>query len=459
MKNPIIQDLFDLLSGRGGAVHVLGGPAIDHGRGELRVAYPRLDFVVPRIEPWMAAELSARFPEAELRADRRRVRLDQDGAEMRVSAYRSSLPPYFPWDPRKMDPLELDLATREVTVRAVALGPDGAVVDPYGGVQDARDSVLRSIVKPGRLLSNSSSWLLKMAGHSAIHDLPVDPDFTEHARRVYFNVVGYQPEVLREHLERVLVNATSFAPFDFLAESRLLNVLLPEVDALRGFERSSPLHHKDLWDHTLRVVLGIAPVRHLRWVALLHDIGKVNTRRITSGRVSFLRHEEIGAYLFKGIAARLAFPADVAERVRFLIQHHSRINHYDDEWTDTAIRRLMRDMEEHGYLDDLLQFSNADITSRIPERVASLRAMLADLAQRMSEIRERDEAPPLLPSGLGNLLMEAFQLKPGPVIGVIRRWLSEEVEAGRLERNAAPEYYVSILRENPDTLSKLGIEP
>jgi poly(A) polymerase len=261
--------------------------------------------------------------------------------------------------------------------------------------------------------------------------------------------VGFRPELLRDTLERCFVEARSAIPFDFIADTGLLTLLLPEVAALRGFERSSPVHHKDLWDHTIRVALQIESEPALRWTALLHDVGKVQSRRVEARRVSFLRHEDIGAFLFRGIAARLAFPEELAKRVEYLIKHHSRINHYGDEWTDTAIRRVVRDTE---YLDDLLRFSRADVTSRIPGRVESLHRLLDELRRRMVEIEEKDNEPPLLPQGLGNVLMERFDLKPGPLIGVIREYFEGEVLQERLERDAEAGYYVRYVEEHPELL-------
>ena len=226
------------------------------------------------------------------------------------------------------------------------------------------------------------------------------------------------------------------------------------MQGLRGFDRSSPLHHKDLWDHTLRVVLQTPPEVGLRWVALLHDVGKVTTRRIQAGRVRFLRHEDIGAWLFRGVAARLAFDPEHAARIEYLVAHHSRINHFGEEWTDTAVRRVARDTL---HLADLLAFSRADITSRIPERVASVRARLDTLEARMRDIAERDAAPPLLPKGLGNALMQRFGLSPGPLIGRLRDHVEAEVVAGRLAQNADVQYYVAYLEGHPALLETMGI--
>jgi poly(A) polymerase len=455
MKNDVVFRIFEIFKAQRTPVYLLEEPVHDWYNGAQKERYARLRFVTQRLEPWMGRELAREFPGAEPSQDARRVRFKAGECEVQVAAMRRSLPPYFPMETARLEPLTLDLASREVTVNAVALDADWNVIDPFRGIEDRRRRVCRTVAAPEAILPHSALWILKAAVHAAEQDLAVDPGLTRVARQWYYNVVGFRPEIMREHLERVLVASRGPAPLELLAESGVLGVLLPEVEALRGFDRSSPLHHKDLWDHTVRVVLQIEPAAHLRWVALLHDVGKVHTRRTESGRVSFLRHEEIGAFLFKGIAARLEFPDAERERIEYLIAHHSRINHYGEAWTDTAIRRLMRDAGEH--LRDLVAFSRADITSRVPERVAALRRLLIELEVRMDDVARKDSEPPLLPAGLGNRLMEVFDLQPGPLVGRIRSWLGAEVEAGRLDRNAGPDYYIEHLKNHPDVCRDLGV--
>lgn len=446
------------------ALHV-DTPVFDYAEGHLAETYGRLHFVVPELEPWMATELvgvlqagdeaggsvSISTATAEIVEASERLVIDTGDGKIRVSRARTSVPEYFP-SPKANGAsmrIQQDLITREVSILAVALDRTWTLIDPYGGIADRRVGLLRSVVSPRRLLSNSSVWLLKMAVHAAREDMPVEREFTRLAWRHSANAVGFRPETLRDALERCFVEARSAIPFDFVADTGLLSLLLPEVDALRGFEKSSPVHHKDLWDHTVRVALQIEPEPGLRWTALLHDVGKVQSRRVEARRVSFLRHEDIGAYLFQGIARRLDFPEELATRVEYLIRHHSRINHYGDEWTDTAIRRLVRDTE---YVDDLLRFSRADVTSRIPGRVEALHRLLDELRRRMVEIEARDNEPPLLPRGLGNELMERFELTPGPLIGVIRQYFEDEVQQERLERNAESGYYIRYVEEHPELL-------
>lgn len=598
--HPVVATLFQLFREHGEPAWLVDAPALDHAMGAPRAHYPALRLVVLRVPEWLPEGLASAFPDRKGQRDGRQVSFVTAGVEVTVAPCREQLPPSLPLEAARLSPIERDLATREVTVRAVAVGADGEVVDPFGGLADASAGVLRLVVPVRDALALSSGWILKMARHAAAGDLSVDPEFERVARHVYFNLVGFRPSWLRdqlgqillasrvpdgldllartralavllpeldlsrpgwadtlravlaappeptprwaallsglavapgaarrflfrgvaarlefqaaerdtidallaqadpacpgdplatvleravhagltgqphesatfdgrfadllerpaatrEALERLLVTMATQAGFEHLWAAGVLATLLPEVQSLRGFDRSSPLHHKDLWDHTLRVVLQTPPEVGLRWVALLHDVGKVTTRRIQAGRVRFLRHEDIGAWLFRGIAARLAFDPEQAARIEYLIAHHSRINHFGEEWTDTAVRRVARDTL---HLSDLLAFSRADITSRFPERVAGLRARIDTLEARMHEIAERDAAPPLLPKGLGNALMERFQLRPGPLVGRLRDHVEGEVVAGRLEQNAEVPYYVAWLEAQTELLASMGI--
>lgn len=267
-------------------------------------------------------------------------------------------------------------------------------------------------------------------------------------------------EALRE-LDALLLGPRAAAGLEHLRRSGALAALLPEVQALVGLHedtartqgRRDGYAHKDVWAHTCTVVEQAEPTRVLRWAALLHDIGKARTRSVApDGTVHFLGHAEVGARMTRRILRRLAMPAEDAAGVRFLVLHHLRASQYDRSWTDSAVRRFAREMEDR--LDDLLALSRADITTqRAGRRTAGL-AMLDELARRVREIRELDARPVLLPKGLGTALIEAFGLAPGPIVGRLRQAVEQAVERGELPMQAEPAIYVAWVRERlPDLLA------
>src|SRR5262249_33176660 len=162
------------------------------------------------------------------------------------------------------------------------------------------------------------------------------------------------------------------------------------------------------------------------------------------GRVTFHRHAEVGARMFDSVSRRLDFPKLDRKRIRFLILHHLRANAYEASWTDAAVRRFDHEMGE--YLEDLLHLSRADVTSRRPgggeEAVANIHA----LKERILVIRELDARVPPLPPGLGNIIMEAFQIPPSRRVGELRKVCEDAVERGELEERREGGYYVDYLR-------------
>ena len=203
----------------------------------------------------------------------------------------------------------------------------------------------------------------------------------------------------------------------FLNDLGALSVLLPEVAALVGFHKDFPVHHKDLWKHTLEVLTRTPPEADLRWVALLHDIGKVATRRLSStSQVTFTRHEQLGAYLFGGIAARFGFPQDRAERISFILSYHGRVNAYETDWTDRAIRRLVRDLGPH--LDDILAFAGADYTTKRRRKQAHIRERLQQLVVRIQQQRLDGVTTSKVPAGRGQAIIGDLNVERGPAVGV-----------------------------------------
>ena len=218
------------------------------------------------------------------------------------------------------------------------------------------------------------------------------------------------------------------------------------------FHKSSRYHHKDVWVHTMQVVAQSPPRSAVRWAALLHDIGKPWTREYgPGGKVHFFRHEDLGALMFDGVSQRFRFPNRLRKTVRFLIKHHLRGNLYDGQWTDSAIRRFIKDCGEH--LEDLLDFTRADITSANKERRARNLRRADELAERCRIIAEQDGREPALPKGLGNAIMERFGLRPGRHIGDIRDAVEEAVVQGDLPPQAEFEVYLGWLDNRTDLLS------
>jgi len=248
---------------------------------------------------------------------------------------------------------------------------------------------------------------------------------------------------VRDALERILLSERPDRALEILARAGVMAAVLPEVAALVGFGEG--IRHKDVWEHTKRVVLRAPCRREVRWTALLHDIGKVPTRRFENGgQVTFIGHPEVGARMFDRVARRLPFDDPLRERVRFLIGAHLRASAYDGSWTDSAVRRFARDMGDA--LEDLLDLSRADITSKYEDKVRRGLEQIDELARRVAALEEADATPPPLPTGLGRAIIEQLGVQPGPVLGALMNRLKAAVADGRLTAQREFEHYLEFLR-------------
>jgi poly(A) polymerase len=339
-----------------------------------------------------------------------------------------------------------ELLKREVTVNAIAMDANGGIIDPYDGARDLAAQRICPVHPAGRAFLQRPLYLVKIAKHIAYHGFPADDKTELHAARNAVNLLDMPMERVRPELERMLLNRHPDLGLDFLQRIGVLGLILPEVQSLVGFNETCAVHHKDIWAHTRQVVMQAKPLPAIRWAALLHDIGKVWTRTIDKdGAVHFLRHEDLSALLFKGIAARLGFDDRLAGRIHYLISNHSRVNMYSGEWTDSAVRRLMRDTGE--YLDDLLLLSRADITSRQERRVELLTSLLDELDQRIAQLKEEAAQKPLLPKGAGEIIMNHFGIPPGPVVGRLKKALEEAIAEERVPADLPVEEYLGFLQD------------
>jgi poly(A) polymerase len=252
---------------------------------------------------------------------------------------------------------------------------------------------------------------------------------------------------VRARLDRVVMGDDPERGLDELLEAGALAAIFPEVHAMVGFG-DGEWRHKDVWKHTKQVVRQSVPRLEVRWAALFHDIGKVKTRSITpDGKVHFLGHAEVGTRMFEKLDRRLGlfvYEPSLKETVRFLVLHHLRANQYDNDWTDSAVRRFARELGAH--LDDLLCLARADITTKRPEKKRRGLQQIEELQQRITSLAEEDARVPPLPSGIGDEIMRAFGLPPSRKIGEVKKALEEAVEVGEIAPQQPAEAYVEFVR-------------
>ncbi len=376
----------------------------------------------------------------------------QEDITFNIGPFRNYLPPLKSLQNHNLRGIILDLATREITIQAFGYDIEGNLIDPFNGVADLKGHQIRPVLPVEALFRESGGWLLKMGRYISRYGFEPAPDAFNEAARNAMGVLDVPRDVWRKEMDKLLGDHHPMMGLNYLAQSRVLAYIIPEMYSMYTFSLESPEdQYKNVWEHTLQVIEKCPSDIVLRWVAMLHDVGKVWTKQEgRDGRIHFIRHEDISAMLFDGIWRRFQIPEQTARKIQFIIKNHSRINLYRRDWTDTAIRRLIREMGP--YLDDLVEFSKCDLTSRREKRVQMIRSLLTELQIRIKDLREDDAQKSPLPKGIGTYIIEQFNLEPGPAIGRIRARLAELVQNDVLERGADPEVYLDYLKKHPDLL-------
>jgi poly(A) polymerase len=332
--------------------------------------------------------------------------------------------------------IETDLSRRDFTINAMAVSlPDGAFVDPFGGVKHLAAKILDTPLDPDVAFSDDPLRMLRAARF--VSQLDVEPaERVLRAIRDLRERLGIvSAERIAGELDRLLLGAQPAKGLKVVVDTGLADPFLPELPAL-ALEQDPVHRHKDVLKHTYAVVERCEADLVLRLAALLHDVGKPRTRRITPEGVQFHHHEVEGARMARERLHALRYPRHVVDDVGMLIELHLRFHGYGDGWTDAAVRRYVRDAGP--LLDRLNQLTRADVTTRNPERAKRFQVLQDDLEERIARLAEEENLEALRPALDGNEIMEHLGLGPGPLVGEAWRYLMEvRLDRGPLDRGEA----------------------
>ncbi|MBO0728796.1 MAG: CCA tRNA nucleotidyltransferase [Acidimicrobiaceae bacterium] len=337
------------------------------------------------------------------------------------------------------DAVEADLSRRDFTVNAMALSlPDLTLVDPFDGVADLAAGRLRTPLSPEESFTDDPLRMMRAARFIAGYGLTPLPSLVDAVVALRSRLDIVSDERIRDELDKLLVVPKPGAGLWFLVRTGLAEEFLPELPALAV--EQDPIHrHKDVLAHTIAVVEKTSPDRLLRLAALFHDVGKPKTRSFgPRGAVSFHHHEVVGARMTRDRMRALRYPAEDIETVSRLVELHLRFHTYRMGWTDSAVRRYVRDAGP--LLDQLNELTRSDCTTRNPAKARALAKRMDELETRIAELRQREELAAIRPDLDGVAVMARLGLKPGPLVGEALRYLLElrldegplgEEEAGR----------------------------
>lgn len=348
------------------------------------------------------------------------------------------------------DSIEEDLVRRDFTVNAMAVAlPEKAFIDPHNGLEDLAAKVLRTPGTPEDSFSDDPLRMMRAARFAAQLDFEVAPDVISAMKAMADRIEIVSAERVRDELNKLLLSAHPRKGLALLVDTGLAAHVLPELPALR-LESDEHHRHKDVYEHSLTVLdQAIAleengPDLVLRLAALLHDIGKPRTRRFEKdGRVSFHHHEMVGAKMTKKRMAALKYSNEMIKDVSRLVELHLRFHGYGTgEWTDSAVRRYVRDAGP--LLNRLHKLTRSDCTTRNKRKASALSRAYDGLEERIAQLQEQEELDAIRPDLNGNEIQEILGIGPGPMIGKAYAFLLElRLENGPMERDAA----VSALKE------------
>jgi poly(A) polymerase len=328
-----------------------------------------------------------------------------------------------------------DLARRDFTVNSMALeltGQEPEFIDPFNGLADLAKKVLRTPGKPSDSFNDDPLRMMRAARFASQLDFEIDTDVVSSIKDLSSRIAIVSAERVRDELTKILMSPNPRKGITILVDTGIAEIFIPEIPKLR-LEVDEHHHHKDVYEHSITVLeqaimqearLGGANLV-IRLAALLHDIGKPKTRSfIDGGGVSFHHHEVVGARLVKKRLQELRFDSHTVEAVETLTALHLRFHGYGDgEWSDSAVRRYVRDAGD--LLTHLHVLTRADCTTRNKAKATRLSGVYDSLEARIDILMEQEELSKIRPDLDGAQVMALLNLKPSREVGAAMNFLME----------------------------------
>ncbi|MEI7546790.1 MAG: CCA tRNA nucleotidyltransferase [Actinomycetota bacterium] len=348
------------------------------------------------------------------------------------------------------DRIEADLSRRDFTINAMALElttDSPTLVDPFGGAADLATRTLRTPLAPEISFSDDPLRMLRAARFIARLQASPVPELVEAVRLMAGRLAIVSAERMRDELDKLLTLPHPSAGLWFAIETGLADQFLPELPAMRL--EQDPLHrHKDVLTHTLAVMENVRPLseqpagspqfdfRRTRLAAMFHDVGKPRTRGYQKGKgVTFHHHDAVGARMTRKRLEELRYSNDDVNAITELVSLHLRFHTYAMGWTDSAVRRYVRDAGP--LLRELNVLTRCDCTTRNEKKALVLSKRMDDLEARIEELAAREELASIRPELHGGQVMEQLGVGPGPVVGQALSFLLEiRLEEGLLGEDA-----------------------
>nr|WP_245916434.1 CCA tRNA nucleotidyltransferase [Nocardioides gansuensis] len=423
---PVIDELGERFASAGEQLALVGGPVRDAMLGRLQ---NDLDFTTSA-RPETTERLIAGWADAVWDMGRAfgTIGCRKGPWQVEITTFRADT-----YDPTSRKPdveygdtLAGDLGRRDFTVNAMAVTlPDRGFEDPFGGLLDLAHRVLRTPGRPEDSFSDDPLRMMRAARFAAQLGFGVAPEVVEAMTAMAGRIEIISAERVRDELVKLVCAPHPRLGLTLLVQTGLADHVLPELPAL-ALERDEHHRHKDVYEHTLTVLeqsialedrLGGGPDFISRFAALMHDVGKPRTRRFEAGGiVTFHHHDVVGAKLTHKRMQALRFSNAEIDAVSKLVELHLRFHGYGTgEWTDSAVRRYVRDAGDQ--LERLHILTRADCTTRNRRKAERLRRTYDDLETRIARLSEEEELAALRPDLDGNQIMQILGIGPGREVG------------------------------------------
>ena len=458
-RAPIATELAAKFSAAGFKLALVGGPVRDAILGRLG---NDLDFTTDA-RPDATKKILEKWADAIWETGREfgTIAGKRGDVTVEITTYRSEN-----YDPESRKPevafgdsIAGDLLRLDFTVNAMALElttTPPTFIDLFDGVGDLAKQIIRTPGKPEDSFSDDPLRMMRAARFISQLNFSVDPAVATAITNMAERIKIISAERIRDELTKTLMSQNPRLGLTLLVETGLANFILPELPKLK-LEIDEHHHHKDVYEHTLKVLeqaialedrLG-GPNLVIRLAALMHDIGKPKTRElIPGGGVSFHHHEVVGARMTKERLKALRFSNEEIEDVSKLVFLHLRFHGYGTgEWTDSAVRRYIRDAE--NLLVHLHVLTRADCTTRNQRKAELLAKTYDSLEERITKLMEEEELEKIRPDLDGRQIMEILNLRPSPLVGAAYQYLLDlRMEQGPLGAEKAKEELLNWWRVN-----------
>lgn len=422
----VVVELGELFAAAGYEFALVGGPVRDMFLGRSVVD---LDFTTDAA-PEQTLQVGSQWADAvwDIGARFGTIGFKKDGWQLEVTTYRAEK-----YDPTSRKPevvfgehLDEDLFRRDFTVNAMALRlPELQLVDPFGGVKDLARGVLRTPGTPEDSFSDDPLRMMRAARFAAQLGFAVDQAVVAAMEAMAERIAIISAERVRDELVKLIVSDHPRTGVDLLVSTGLADYVLPEVPALQ-LETDEHHRHKDVYAHSLTVMEQVLdheaeyvqpPDFALRFAALMHDVGKPDTRKFEpSGAVSFRHHDVVGAKMVRKRMRALRFDNETTKAVAKLVELHMRFYGYGDAgWSDSAVRRYVTDAG--NVLQRLHALTRSDVTTRNRRKAHRLAHAYDDLEARIAALEEQEELEAVRPDLDGQQIMAMLEIKPGPLVG------------------------------------------